>query len=90
MVTKENGKKRAEGELEASGRGHHPASHRGPGINRYGITAEVAPGKWFSTYGEPAGVVGVIVPWNSPVVLLIRSLAPALAAGNTVAVKMPG
>src|SRR6266851_5266953 len=36
------------------------------------------------------GVVGVIVPWNSPVVLLIRSLAPALAAGNTVAVKMPG
>ena len=32
----------------------------------------------------------MIVPWNSPVVLLIRSLAPALAAGNTVAVKMPG
>ncbi|HET7048676.1 MAG TPA: aldehyde dehydrogenase family protein, partial [Solirubrobacteraceae bacterium] len=35
-------------------------------------------------------VVGLIVPWNSPVILLIRSLAPALAAGNTVAVKMPG
>ena len=32
----------------------------------------------------------MIVPWNSPVVLFIRSLAPALAAGNTVAVKMPG
>jgi hypothetical protein len=55
-----------------------------------GISAEVAPGQWFSTYAEPAGVVGIIVPWNSPVALLIRSLAPALSAGNTVAVKMPG
>jgi acyl-CoA reductase-like NAD-dependent aldehyde dehydrogenase len=35
-------------------------------------------------------VVGIIVPWNAPVALFIRSLAPALAAGNTVAVKMPG
>jgi acyl-CoA reductase-like NAD-dependent aldehyde dehydrogenase len=55
-----------------------------------GISAEVAPGQWFSTYAEPAGVVGIVVPWNSPVALLIRSLAPALSAGNTVAVKMPG
>ena len=53
-------------------------------------TGAVLPGQWFSTYAEPAGVVGIIVPWNSPVALLIRSLAPALSAGNTVAVKMPG
>lgn len=39
---------------------------------------------------EPVGVAGIIVPWNSPVVLMIRSLAPALAAGATVAIKMPG
>lgn len=39
---------------------------------------------------QPAGVAGVIVPWNSPVVLLIRSLAPALAAGATVVAKLPG
>jgi len=62
----------------------------GQALTDTGISAEVAPGQWYSTYGEPAGVVGVIVPWNSPVVLLIRSLAPALAAGNTTAVKMPG
>src|SRR6202007_2451516 len=55
-----------------------------------GISAEGAPGQWFSTYGEPAGVVAIIVPWNAPVALFIRSLGPALAAGNTVAVKMPG
>jgi betaine-aldehyde dehydrogenase len=37
----------------------------------------------------PMGVAGVIVPWNSPVVLSVRSFAPALAAGCTVVVKMP-
>src|SRR5260370_3175570 len=59
-------------------------------LTETGISAEVAPGQWFSTYAEPAGVAGVIVSWNSPVALLIRSLAPALSAGNAVAVKMPG
>jgi hypothetical protein len=46
-----------------------------------GVSAEVAPGWWFSTYTGPAGGVGIIVPWDS-VALLIRSLAPALSAGT--------
>src|ERR1700758_2701753 len=90
LVTKENGKKIAEGMLEATVPGLTLRHTAGQALTDTGISAEVAPGQWYSTYGEPAGVVGVIVPWNSPVVLLIRSLAPALAAGNTVAVKMPG
>lgn len=36
---------------------------------------------------EPLGVVGLITPWNSPLLLLSNKLAPALAAGNTVVVK---
>jgi acyl-CoA reductase-like NAD-dependent aldehyde dehydrogenase len=36
---------------------------------------------------EPYGVVGAIVPWNYPLLLLSWKLAPALAAGNTVVVK---
>ncbi|MBM4467577.1 MAG: aldehyde dehydrogenase, partial [Chloroflexi bacterium] len=36
---------------------------------------------------EPYGVVGCIVPWNYPILLLMWKLAPALAAGNTVVVK---
>ncbi len=36
---------------------------------------------------EPYGVVGVIVPWNYPLLLLSWKLAPALAAGNTVVIK---
>jgi betaine-aldehyde dehydrogenase len=90
LITKENGKKLSEGMLEAALPGLTLRHTAGQALTDTGISAEVAPGQWFSTYGEPAGVVGVIVPWNSPVILLIRSLAPALAAGNTVAVKMPG
>jgi acyl-CoA reductase-like NAD-dependent aldehyde dehydrogenase len=39
------------------------------------------------TVREPAGVVGAITPWNSPVLLMSWKLAPALAAGCTFVVK---
>ena len=36
---------------------------------------------------EPYGVVGCIVPWNYPLLLMAWKVAPALAAGNTVIIK---
>jgi acyl-CoA reductase-like NAD-dependent aldehyde dehydrogenase len=39
------------------------------------------------TVRESLGVVGVITPWNSPTFIAIMSLAPALAAGNTIVLK---
>lgn len=39
------------------------------------------------TVREPLGVVAAITPWNFPLTLAFRKLAPALAAGNTVVVK---
>ncbi len=39
------------------------------------------------TRHEPLGVIGAIVPWNSPLLLTAWKLAPALAAGNTMVVK---
>lgn len=39
------------------------------------------------TLREPIGVVGMISPWNSPLMLLTGTLAPCLAIGNTVVVK---
>ncbi|MFI6602124.1 aldehyde dehydrogenase family protein [Nonomuraea sp. NPDC050536] len=39
------------------------------------------------TFQEPLGVVGVIVPWNFPMLIASWGVAPALAAGNTVIVK---
>ncbi|WP_252314944.1 aldehyde dehydrogenase family protein [Sinobaca sp. H24] len=45
------------------------------------------PGKENYVYRMPKGVVGVIGPWNFPFHLSMRSIAPALATGNTVVIK---
>lgn len=39
------------------------------------------------TVREPLGVVATITPWNSPLLLLVWKLGPALAAGNTIIAK---
>ncbi len=39
------------------------------------------------TLREPLGVIGLIVPWNSPLLLVSFVAAPALAAGNTLVIK---
>jgi phenylacetaldehyde dehydrogenase len=39
------------------------------------------------TFHEPLGVVGVITPWNFPMMIASWGIAPALAAGNAVLVK---
>ncbi|MFK3989543.1 MULTISPECIES: aldehyde dehydrogenase family protein [unclassified Psychrobacter] len=45
------------------------------------------PGKENFVYREPVGVVAVISPWNFPLHLTQRSIAPALALGNAVVLK---
>ena len=45
------------------------------------------PGKESRVYRGPLGVVGVISPWNFPLHLSQRSVAPALALGNAVVLK---
>ena len=43
---------------------------------------------WFTyTLREPVGVVGAIIPWNFPMIMVAWKAAPALAAGNTVVLK---
>jgi betaine-aldehyde dehydrogenase len=53
----------------------------------FGRILEVEPGCYSSLDREPAGVVAIILPWNAPITLLVRSLAPALAAGCSVVIK---
>ncbi|UQX04104.1 aldehyde dehydrogenase family protein [Streptomyces sp. RerS4] len=50
------------------------------------VLASEAPRLSF-TRRVPAGVVGVIAPFNAPLILSIRSVAPALALGNAVLLK---
>jgi betaine-aldehyde dehydrogenase len=54
-----------------------------------GRAAEVKPGLYSMTIAQPAGVAAVIAPWNSPVILSVRSFAPALAAGCCIVLKLP-
>lgn len=55
------------------------------------VYGEIAPADAMTTLAlsqpEPRGVVGIIAPWNSPLITAVLAIAPALAAGNTVVVK---
>ena len=51
------------------------------------IVESNVPGKESRVYRSALGVVGVISPWNFPLHLTQRSIAPALALGNAVVVK---
>jgi len=54
-----------------------------------GVSIPLGDGYADFTVYEPMGVSVQIVPWNFPVSICARSLAPALAAGNAVVVKSP-
>ncbi len=52
-----------------------------------GETIPVVPGFLNYTLREPVGVVGMIIPWNFPLLLTVWKLAPALAAGCVALIK---
>ena len=55
------------------------------GKRAYGqIIPNTAPGKRHMTFKHPVGVVAAISPWNFPITLQARKIAPALAAGCTI------
>ncbi len=59
----------------------------GLGSELKGESVPFAPGVLSVTVREPLGVVGAIIPWNVPLLLMSLKIAPALVAGNTVVVK---
>jgi betaine-aldehyde dehydrogenase len=56
-------------------------------MNIHGKALVPAPNLLSIVLREPIGVVATVIPYNFPVVLMLRALAPALAAGNAVIVK---
>jgi aldehyde dehydrogenase (NAD+) len=54
---------------------------------RESIYPSANPGETIRTLRAPLGVVGIITPWNFPVLIPAWKIAPALAAGNTVVWK---
>jgi len=53
----------------------------------YGQVAPTAYDKVGMVVNEPLGVVAAITPWNFPLMLAVRKIAPALAVGNSVILK---
>ena len=51
------------------------------------VVPNQVPGKRHLVLRTPVGVVGAIAPWNFPLVLAVRKIAPALAAGCPVVLK---
>jgi betaine-aldehyde dehydrogenase len=89
-LCRENGKLRPEAGYEAHFIPRALRFAAGLAVYPNGRAAGTQPGQQAMSIRQPVGVAGLIVPWNSPAYLSIRALAPALAAGCTAVVKMPG
>jgi len=87
LIVRENGKLRGEAIGEVRLSVSELRYYAGLARNLFGRTLESEPGAFSFLGREAAGVAAIIVPWNAPVALLIRSLAPALAAGCTTVIK---
>ena len=64
---------------------------RGAAAQVHNVTGEIlpanAPDKFYMVLRQPVGVVGVISPWNFPLLLSLRGVAFAMAYGNTIVLK---
>ncbi len=90
ILSLENGKVKGEARFEVEMVPHKLRFYAALALTDYGRAMETAPGRYTQVLRQPVGVAGIIAPWNSPIVLFVRSLAPALAAGCTVVGKLPG
>ena len=87
-ITRENGKPLAQSVTEVAMSVDHLRWFAEEGRRAYGrIIPPQAVGKRNLVIKSPVGVVGAIAPWNFPLMLSVRKIAPALAAGCPVVLK---
>ena len=87
-ITLENGKPLAQSLGEMAMTVDHLRWFAEEARRAYGrVVPNQVDGKRHLVIKTPMGVVAAIGPWNFPLVLVVRKIAPALAAGNTVILK---
>jgi succinate-semialdehyde dehydrogenase/glutarate-semialdehyde dehydrogenase len=87
-ITRENGKPLAQSRGEVAMTIDHLRWFAEEARRGYGrVIPPQADGKRHLVFKTPLGVVAAISPWNFPLVLAVRKVAPALAAGCTVVLK---
>ena len=87
LETLDNGKPLAQSQTDVEVAARYCEYFAGAADKILGETIPVQPGILDYTLREPLGVTAHIVPWNYPIQLAVRGVAPALAAGNTVVLK---
>lgn len=88
LLTREGGKPLVENRDEMSWSAACFRYYAELGRNTRGrVIPSIEPSQLALVLKEPYGVVGAIVPWNYPILLMTWKVAPALAAGNTVVIK---
>jgi acyl-CoA reductase-like NAD-dependent aldehyde dehydrogenase len=88
LITLETGKAiRTESRVEAGVFADVLVFYGGLGSELKGESVPFKPGSITITQREPLGVVGAIIPWNVPLLLMALKIAPAMVAGNAVVVK---
>ncbi len=88
LITLENGKPLSQSEGEVGMSVDHLRWFAEEARRAYGrIVPNQVEGKRHLVVKTPIGVVGAISPWNFPLVLAVRKIAPALAAGCPVILK---
>src|SRR5438128_2020226 len=78
MLALENGKTKPQGQLEVNFAPETLRFNAALALTDVGRVSQVSSGELSMVVRQSAGVAGIIAPWNSPVALGIRSLAPAL------------
>src|ERR1043166_5183641 len=88
LMTLENGKPLAQSQAETAMTLHPPRLFGGGAPRSYGrVIPNQVEGKRHLVLKSPIGVVCAISPWNFPLVLAVRKVAPAVAAGCAVVLK---
>jgi aldehyde dehydrogenase (NAD+) len=87
LETLDTGKPLAHAHGEISGCVRYLDYYAGAADKIHGETIPLGSDYLNYTVREPLGVTAHIVPWNMPLSMVCRSLAPALAAGNTAVIK---
>jgi succinate-semialdehyde dehydrogenase/glutarate-semialdehyde dehydrogenase len=88
LISREQGKPLAEARGEVDYGASYVEWFAGEAVRSYGdMIPEPVRGRKLMVVKEPAGVVAAITPWNFPLAMIARKIAPALAAGCTVVAK---
>jgi succinate-semialdehyde dehydrogenase / glutarate-semialdehyde dehydrogenase len=88
LISREQGKPLGEAQGEVAYGASYVEWFAEEAVRNYGdLIPEPVRGKKMMVVKEPVGVVAAITPWNFPLAMLARKIAPALAAGCTVVAK---